>query len=1594
MSRSKRFPSFVVVGALALSLVVLALAFWQHERSSRTHVAQVNAPLNAGAQTVTRDASDAATSTPAADAAKVAVKHDAPDTDAPHRAAARAPRAAVRGDAAGESAAVTEREERVERETKREEQRDGDADGEQSVIVNRSGRELHLDADHDLVRFDQPAEAMRSYVQKRLPTGMKDLPVERYFVARDKIKQMKQYSTASRRVVPSQVERAAKGQHDGINPEMTGGNAAGVLGTWQNLGPGNVGGRTRALIIDPVTPNTMYAAGVAGGVWKTTNAGASWSPLDDFMPNIAVTVLVFEPGNSNTIYAGTGEGFFNADAVRGAGIFKSTDAGATWTRLASTNTVDFQFVNDVVVSNVNTQHLYAATRSGAWRSLDGGATWAMILNVPTVAPSATGVRGATDLVMRTDQATDYLFVAAGTAFNPGEPASHIYRSTDAANASVVPTGTTPNAGSFTDVYSESGMGRTSLAIAPSNQNVIYAMADSSNAGNYNLGLLGVFRSTSSGDAGTWTTQVRNTSANKQDTLMLSNPVNAVLVECGFGATNQFINQGWYDNVLAVDPTDSNVVWAGGTDLFRSDNGGVNWGVASYWWFQGNGTPPNNGDPQLVHADNHVIVFHPNYNGTTNQTMIVGDDGGIYKTDNAKGGNVGYVSGTTPSGGTVTSSSPICGNEFTPGGFYTVPSPVIWGPLNNGYQVTQFWPGAVYPDGKTYFSGTQDNGTNRGTDAGGSNQWARILGGDGGYAAVDFNNTNLLYAENTGNTFQKSTNGGASFVAARTGISGDTFPFTAVFRMDPNNSARLWYAGRFMWRTDNSAANWTRTSSAQQTGGNISAIAIAPGNSNVVIDGAASGQIRRTYIGTTATTTTPLTGTDPSTAWVQSFTPRGNGFGGISWVEYDPSNTNNVWATVSNFNSASSGNGFGHVFKSADGGATWTLADGNQTPNNLNAIPDIPAHSVAVDPGNGQRIYVGTDLGIFVTLDGGANWYKEITGFGDVPVSSLVLITPTGGTTSFLYAFTHGRSAYRVPISSSCSTATPNGSLNFPAEGGTGTVTVTSSCDWTATNDSGFLAISAPNTGTGNATVTYTVAPNASTSTRSGTIVVAGAVVTITQDAATDNSIVGQVLSGATNAGVNGATVTLSGASSATTTTNAAGGYSFTGLTPGASYTVTPSGNSLTYSPGSKSVASLSGIAVENFVGASGAVSVPAAQGALIISEFRLRGTAGANDEFVEIYNKSGSAVTVTTNDKSLGWAVAASDGAPRFIIPAGVTIPARGHYLAANTGTGGYSLSNYGGTGAATPDITYNTDIPDDSGLTLYSTADPNNFTEAYRLDSVGFTGDANVMAREGVGLAQIGNATTAEFSYVRKLISGSPQDTGDNAQDFVLVSTTGGVINGAQSQLGGPGPENLASIVQRNATVKGSFVDPGCPTTSLNPLTACERVRVVAPDANEPTNSTGGTLKIRRRFTNNTGGTISRLRFRVVDITTLNTPGYTAGGAQADLRVLSSSDSTVTNSVAATVTLKGTTREQSPPTYTLGGGLNTTLSVAIPGGALAPGNTIDVEFNLGVMQGGHFRYFINVEADTSNPASPITSKGGTTNIHKLPTEPSSKQRQ
>ena len=119
-----------------------------------------------------------------------------------------------------------------------------------------------------------------------------------------------------------------------LNPTDT---VAGITPTgWQWLGPGNIGGRVRSIIIHPNDPQTLWLGSVSGGIWKTTNGGTSWQPLADFLTNLAVSSMVIDPTNPNVLYAGTGEGYFNGDSIRGAGVFKTTDGGATWNQLLQT----------------------------------------------------------------------------------------------------------------------------------------------------------------------------------------------------------------------------------------------------------------------------------------------------------------------------------------------------------------------------------------------------------------------------------------------------------------------------------------------------------------------------------------------------------------------------------------------------------------------------------------------------------------------------------------------------------------------------------------------------------------------------------------------------------------------------------------------------------------------------------------------------------------------------------------------------------------------------------------------------------------------------------------------------------------------------------------------------------------------------------------------------------------------------------------------------------------------------------------------------------------------------------------------------------
>ncbi len=766
--------------------------------------------------------------------------------------------------------------------------------------------EMQQEMESELDRYDQPDAALEAFASERLPANIEALSPAMYDAAMTQIDAMPTFNIST--------------------GQPSNGRAPLADAPWAELGPSNIGGRTRALLIDPNTPSTMYAAGVAGGVWKSTNSGSSWFLLNDYLDNMAVVSLAFDPADSSIIYAGTGEGVFNSDAIRGNGIFKTTNGGITWTHLANTaNTADFHYVMDIVVSPNNSNHVYAATRTGVWKSTDAGVNWAQVVN-------HSGVNSrCTDLAIRTDTNPDTVFAACGAFTIQGA----IYQTTD---------GTT-----WSSVFTEVNMGRTSLAIAPSNQSIIYALISSTAAGNYQYGLHKVIRSTTGGGSGTWSTRVANTDATKLNTVMLSNPVYTFLADCGFGTT-AFLNQGWYDNVIAVDPLDSSRVWTGGIDLMLSTDGGQNWGLASYWW----------GGAGYVHADQHAIVFSPGYDGTTNQTMFVANDGGIHRT-------------TIAASGTTSVDPCVPTNTFS------------WIALNNGYNVTQFYHGDTYPNGTTYFGGTQDNGTNRGTT--GSTNWGSLLGGDGGYVAVNPSATTTLFAENTNLSIQKSTTGTGPFTSSISGITeaSGNFLFINPFIMDPNNSNRLWTGGYTLWRTDDQATNWTQASVPNQTGGggnSVTSWAVQPANSDLVLAGDEIGNIYRNASATTASSTT-------------TWTDVANMGGYISSISFDPNTTSTAYATVSTF-------GTTHLWRSTDSGANWSAFGG--------ALPDVPFLSVLVETGDSNRIYVGTDRGIFVTPDGGTSWYYAL-GFPRVPVEWMDLEFDAG--IEYLYAFTHGRGALRA-----------------------------------------------------------------------------------------------------------------------------------------------------------------------------------------------------------------------------------------------------------------------------------------------------------------------------------------------------------------------------------------------------------------------------------------------------------------------------------------------------------------------------------------------------------------------------------------------------
>jgi photosystem II stability/assembly factor-like uncharacterized protein len=674
------------------------------------------------------------------------------------------------------------------------------------------------------------------------------------------------------------------------------GRAAGAA--WMFAGPTNIGGRIADVACHPGDPSTCWVGAAEGGVMKTTDGGATWIPTMDSESSLSIGDIAVDPSDPSVLYVGTGEPNGGGGSVTygGTGIFKSTDGGASW---ANVGLPDSRFIGRVVVDPQSSSRVFVAVlgalfstspERGVYRSTDAGASWAQVL-------ALNDSTGAVDVVCHpTDPGIVYaaLWQRLRTPGNLsyGGDGSGLWRSTDGGDTWNELTNGLPSGPS---------VGRIGLAIAESDPDVLYAIYAEADPGAF----AGLYRTTDGGD--TWTRT--NDSA----------------------LSNVFATFGWWFGNVRVDPTDPDVVFAVGYEVWRSLNGGASWANIG----------------SSMHVDHHALDFAPNGD------LYEGNDGGMYKSVN--------------------------------GG-------VSWAKLPD-LPATQFY--AIDVDEQNpqrLYGGAQDNGTNR-TLTGNLDDWANILGGDGFTCLVDPVNNAYVYAEWQNGNLYRSTNGGASFQWAQSGLSGRR-NWSMPVVLDPGNPATLYAGTDRVFRSVSRAATWSVVSPdltngpgpGNRTFGTITTLAVAPTDGNVVWAGTDDANVW-------VTTNGGGTWTHVSSGLPQRW---------ITRVAVDPADATVAYVTVSGFRWDEPQP---HVFRSTDFGATWTDVSGN--------LPEAPVNDIVVDPDDSSVLWVATDFGVYGSTDTGTTWSVLGTGLPNVVVSDLRLHQPT----RTLVAGTYGRSMWKLDLGS-------------------------------------------------------------------------------------------------------------------------------------------------------------------------------------------------------------------------------------------------------------------------------------------------------------------------------------------------------------------------------------------------------------------------------------------------------------------------------------------------------------------------------------------------------------------------------------------------
>ena len=743
--------------------------------------------------------------------------------------------------------------------------------------------------------------------------------------------------------------------------------SAGVAAySWSHRGPWNIGGRTRAVAIDVTGEDTILAGGVSGGMWRSSDRGATWKIVTDpdQMPSVTTIAQDRRPGKEHIWYFGSGELYGNSASGGGAfyfgnGIYKSTDNGRSWRSLQATagsptalnvRANIWRLATDPTESEED--HIYAAVYGRIMRSIDGGESWTFLLS-PSISGSSSYF---TDIEVTSQGVVFATLSSDGTK-------EGIYRSVDGENFTEI---TPPD---MPDLYR-----RIVIGPSTSNPNVTYFLSETPGTGHLGRNFRGdsswhsLWKYTyvsgdGTGDGGIWENRSEN------------------LPSFDWGGGNgDLYSQGSYDLHVRVKPDDEDVVFIGGTNLYRSTDGftstaNTSWIGGFRAWERDSSVVEEYSYPEH-HADQHDVIFSP----TDPDIMYSASDGGVHRT------------------------------------FDALADSVSWSSLNSGYLTSQFYTVAIdhgSPGDETIVGGLQDNGTWRTSTSDPRVPWVRTGSSDGAYCAIADGGDHMYVSKQLGRIYRVDLDGGEVVSSARIDPEGATgYRFINPFILDPADSKVMYLPiGNRFYRNLDVAAIPTGSNLPTSIGWEEIDGGFVDRENAEITAIAASSSSHRVYYGTNDSYIYRMdnaTGQNPTAIDVSSRAVFPNG-AFVSSIAVDPEDPDHVVFCVSNY-------GVNSIFRSTDAGETWNSISGNLEERVGGGGNGPSVRTVAILPRGGRTVYLaGTSTGLYSTvlLDGNnTTWVKESPELiGNVVVDMIAARAADG----FVAVGTHGNGVYSATI---------------------------------------------------------------------------------------------------------------------------------------------------------------------------------------------------------------------------------------------------------------------------------------------------------------------------------------------------------------------------------------------------------------------------------------------------------------------------------------------------------------------------------------------------------------------------------------------------